>query len=103
MAPDVGADTGDPVLLRLGWDLEALVPPEAADPLVVHRPALAAQLVGRSAPTPAGTTLRELAEEVAQLGLIVRRRRWFEPLGRAMLADHSTCSSFGHPEPVLQH
>ena len=56
---DVGADTGEPLLLGLGRHLQPFVAPEAPDTLVVHRPAGPAQLLGRSSPTPAGPAFGE--------------------------------------------
>lgn len=57
--PDVGPETGDAPIPGPGRHLEALVTPQPPDTLVVHRPTVPAQLLGRTAPSPPRAPLRE--------------------------------------------
>ncbi len=61
---------GHSLLLAIG-DFQALVAPQALDFLVVHVPASVRQGVETASPTPAGMTLREVAQEAAQLLLVL--------------------------------
>ena len=76
----MGAQTGEALLAALGRDSEAFVAPQAPDTLVVDLAALTTGLFGGATPPPPRSLFGELAQELAQLGLLIGGRRWVEAL-----------------------
>ena len=78
---DRGADHAVGLLALPIRHLQALLTPQALDPLVVGLPALPAGGLGRPAPTPSRPFGGERPQERSQLGLVVRWRWRVEALG----------------------
>ena len=104
MAPTRSADAPEGLLALAIGHPQALVTPEALDALVVDPPALPAGLLGGPAPTPpgplrsrrhAGTPAVPPRRRMAP----VTARRWVE----RCWPTTATRSTFGDPEPLLQH
>jgi len=100
---DVRAHAGETLLALLGRDAQPLVAPQTPDTLVVHLVAIAAGLLRSASPSPPRAGRREVAEELAQLRLLVGDQRRLETLRRAVEPDDLAGPSFRDPEPFAQH
>jgi len=101
--PHGGGDATVGLLALAIGHLQAFLPPQALDALVVDAPALPPGLLGRSAPSPSRPLLGERPQPRPQLLLVLGHDGRIQALGGAVLADHTTCSALGDPEPLSQH
>jgi hypothetical protein len=84
------------------WDAQPLLTPQALHPLAVHRPAVLAQLVMRTAVSPARMIDRERPQRRSQRGIVLGTRGLI-PLGGAVLPNNPACPALADAQAVAKH
>jgi len=102
MTPHGAVGGPSPLLLFGRGPLQALFPPEAMHPLVVHRPALSPQQAVGHAPAPADLLSCDLAEPMPELGLLDADGLAPMALSAAVLTHHPAGEPLRYPEQVAQ-